>query len=38
MEALVKDLIDDFVNEEENDFCESVYDWYYRTVADLFKD
>ena len=38
MEALVKDLINDFVDETENEFFESVYDWYYETLADAFQD
>ena len=36
-EALMK-LINNFVDETENGFYEMVYDWYYQTVADSFKD
>lgn len=36
MEALMKDLISEF--DKEKGFYETVYDWYYTTVADSFKD
>ena len=38
MEALVKDLIGEFVDETENEFYEMVYDWYYQNVTESFKD
>ena len=38
MEALVKALINDFVNEEGNEFYKMIYARYYRTVADSFSE
>ena len=38
MEALVKDLISEFVNEEGNEFYKMIYARYYAYLADSFSE
>ena len=38
MEALVKDLISEFIDENGNRFCKSVYRRYYAYLADSFSE
>ena len=38
MENNIKNLINDFDDETENEFYQSVYDWYYEIIADAFQD
>ncbi|WP_198491510.1 hypothetical protein, partial [Listeria monocytogenes] len=38
MKNRIKTLIDDFVDEKENGFCEMVYERYYAYLADSFSE
>ena len=38
MENNIKNLISEFDDVMENEFYQSVYDWYYETIADAFQD